>query len=342
MTSDAMKLFTQLQLCIQISFWFLNSSPLFASNIEPFFINQIIDSKSFASPTWNKKLNINSVFLIKNNTSGDTIGLAELKKVEILENGKYQNIFYLQKVFDNQIIQVGDELNEINLTTYNENYKGSTELLVKKTKTNVSSRYKPLFTQGVVAGETAEPLEKDEFLITYLGQIYYGFYPYWTLGTTAPLNAAGGINFSSKMRLLSTEKNTLATGLSFARIPSTDQSTLNLTFLWDSYSNTSMITHNYLSLAVLSYDKAAETTAIKSFASSSIQSGYEFILPSWDRILLGPNYNFERKSIGGYFSYVKVWDRLHLYLSLNTIDIRTLKWSYTEGYYFFLDLYWRF
>ena len=282
------------------------------------------------------------MYLIKTETSDNILGLAELREIESIENGKYENTFYLSKVFDNQIIQVGDELKEMNLTTYNEDYQGTTELLIKKSKANVSSRFKPIFTQGVVAGDTAETLDRDEFIITYLGQIYYGLYPSWTFGTTAPVNAAGGLNFFSKIRLLSTDQNTLATGLSFTRIPQTDQSTLNLTFLWDSYSNSSMITHNYLSLAVLSYDKAAETTAIKSFASSSIQSGYEFILPNWDRILLGPNYNFETKSIGGYFSYVKIWDRLHVYLSLNTIDIRTLRWSYTEGYYFFLDMYWRF
>jgi len=323
-------------------FFIFASFSLSAKNLESIYINQITDAKSFKSYSWNKKLNLNSMYLIKTETSDNILGLAELREIESIENGKYENTFYLSKVFDNQIIQVGDELKEMNLTTYNEDYQGTTELLIKKSKANVSSRFKPIFTQGVVAGDTAETLDRDEFIITYLGQIYYGLYPSWTFGTTAPVNAAGGLNFFSKIRLLSTDQNTLATGLSFTRIPQTDQSTLNLTFLWDSYSNSSMITHNYLSLAVLSYDKAAETTAIKSFASSSIQSGYEFILPNWDRILLGPNYNFETKSIGGYFSYVKIWDRLHVYLSLNTIDIRTLRWSYTEGYYFFLDMYWRF
>lgn len=329
----ALKLFITLCFCFFFSF---------AKPLEVVYINEIVDAKSFKAYTWSKKLNLNTIFLIKNNQSDNILGLAELKKIESTENSKFENVFVLTKVFDNQIIQVGDELKEMNLSTYNEDYKGTTELLVKKSKTNISSRFKPIYTQGVVAGDTAETLEKDEFILTYLGQIFYGFYPGWTMGTTAPVNAAGGLNFFSKFRFFSSEQNTLSSGLTFTRIPQTDKSTLNLTFLWDSYSNSSMITHNYLSLAVLSYDKADETTAIKSFASSSIQTGYEFILPNWDRILLGPNYNFERKSIGGYFSYVKIWDRLHVYLSLNTIDIRTLRWSYTEGYYMFLDLYWRF
>lgn len=313
-----------------------------AKTLESVTINEIIDAKSFKSFTWNKKLNLNTIFLIKDSQSDNILGLAEVKKIENNENSKFENIFIVTKIFDNQIIQVGNELKEMNLSTYNEDYKGTTELLIKKSKTNISSRFKPIYTQGVVAGDTAETLDKDEFIFTYLGQVFYGVYPGWTLGTTAPINAAGGLNFFSKLRLYSSDQNTLSSGFTFTRIPQTDQSTLNLTFLWDSYSNSSMITHNYLSLAVLSYDKAEETTAIKSFASSSIQSGYEFILPNWDRILLGPNYNFERKSIGGYFSYVKIWDQLHVYLSLNTIDVRTVKWSYTEGYYMFLDMYWRF
>lgn len=314
----------------------------FTKVLETVNVNEIIDAKSFKAFTWNKKLNLHSIFLIKSPHAENNLGLAELRQVENAESSKFENIFYVTKIFDNQLVQVGDELIEMNLSTYNEDYKGTTELLIKKSKSNISSRFKPIYTQGVVAGDTAETLEKDEFILTYLGQIFYGVYPGWTFGTTAPVNAAGGLNFFSKFRLFSSDQNTLATGLTFTRIPQTDQSTVNLTFLWDSYSNSSMITHNYLSLAVLSYDKAEETTAIKSFASSSIQSGYEFILPNWDRILLGPNYNFERKSIGGYFSYVKIWDRLHVYLSLNTIDIRTLRWSYTEGYYMFLDVYWRF
>lgn len=323
-------------------FFILLSFDVFSKNLELVYINEIIDAKSFKSYTWNKKLSTNTIYLIKDETTNNLLGLAELKNIDFLDNGKYENLFYLQKVFDNQIIQIGNELKEMNLTTDNDDYPGSTELLIKNSKPNISSRYKPIYTQGVVAGDTAETLEKDEFILTYLGQVFYGVYPNWTLGTTAPVNAAGGLNFFSKFRFLTTEQNSLATGLTFTRIPQTDQSTVNLTFLWDSYSNSSMVTHNYLSLAVLSYDKAGETTAIKSFASSSVQSGYEFILSNWDRILLGPNYNFERKSIGGYFSYVKIWDRLHVYLSLNTIDIRTLRWSYTDGYYLFLDVYWRF
>lgn len=314
----------------------------FSKVLETVNVNEIIDAKSFKAFTWNKKFNLHTIFLIKSPHSENILGLAELRQIENAESSKFENVFYVTKIFDNQLVQVGDELLEMNLSTYNEDYKGTTELLIKKSKSNISSRFKPIYTQGVVAGDTAETLEKDEFILTYLGQIFYGVYSGWTFGTTAPVNAAGGLNFFSKFRLFSSDQNTLATGLTFTRIPQTDQSTVNLTFLWDSYSNSSMITHNYLSLAVLSYDKAEETTAIKSFASSSIQSGYEFILPNWDRILLGPNYNFERKSIGGYFSYVKIWDRLHVYLSLNTIDIRTLRWSYTEGYYMFLDVYWRF
>jgi hypothetical protein len=103
-----------------------------------------------------------------------------------------------------------------------------------------------------------------------------------------------------------------------------------------------MVTHNFLSLAVLAYDRAAETTAIKSFGSSSIQTGYEFVLKSWDRVLIGPNYNFENKTIGGYLSYVALWDRFNMHVSLNTVDIRADRWSYKDGYNLFLDLYWRY
>lgn len=327
------------------SLFFVFSFPLAGWAIkskELLFISKINSSKSFSVFSFENKLLKNQSYSIQSADLNTIIGLAKVVDVQKTLTNEFENIFLITQVFDNSIIQIGDNLTLLSLSTDNEDYPGSTNLLVKSNQKNISSKYKPLFTQGLLTGETAQTLNKDEFLINYLGQVYYGFYDNFTLGTATPVNAAGGLNFSSKFQIISNEKNSIGMGLYFTRIPQSSQSTVNLTFLWDSYNNDSMITHNFLSLAVLSYDKANETTAIKSFGSSSIQSGYEFILKKWDRILIGPNYNFEKKSIGGYLTYVQIWDRLHLHLSINTIDIRATQWSYSDGYYAFLDMYWRY
>ncbi len=305
-------------------------------------IKRIEDEKSFIVLTYDTHLKVGDRYSIHSDKTKEIIGLAELVSSQLSPAGYSENSFIVLKIFKDQIIFPGHTLQPLNLVSKNPNYTGGTLLMVRSTKENISTRYKPLYTQGVLVGETAATLDQDEFLISYLAQVYYGLYPRLTIGTTAPVNVAGGLNFQTKYRIYSSEENTVATALSFTRVPESTQSNLNLTFLWDSYSNDAMITHNFLSLAVLAYDRAAETTAIKSFGSSSIQTGYEFVLPSWDRVLVGPNYNFEKKTIGGYLSYITLWDQYSLHLSLNTIDIRSKRWSYSEGYYLFIDLYWRF
>jgi hypothetical protein len=306
-------------------------------------IKRIEDEKSFVAITYDEKLKVGDRYSIHSDKTQEILGLAELVSSQISSAGYTENNFIVLKVFKDQLIFPGHKLRPLQLVTTNPNYKGGTLLLIRSTTgESISSRYKPIYTQGFLIGDTAETLDQDEFLVSYLGQIYYGLYPQFTVGTTALVNAAGGLNFFAKYRVYSSDSNAVSTLFSFTRVPDSTQSNVNITFLWDSYSNDTMVTHNFLSLAVLAYDRAAETTAIKSFGSSSIQTGYEFVLKSWDRVLIGPNYNFENKTIGGYLSYVALWDRFNMHVSLNTVDIRADRWSYKDGYNLFLDLYWRY
>ncbi len=305
-------------------------------------IRRIEDEKTFVAITYEEHLKVGDRFSIHSDKTQEIIGLAELISTQISPAGYTENNFIVLKIFKDQIIFPGHRLKPLLLVTENSNYQGATLLMIRNTGENISSRYKPLYTQGFLVGDTAATLDQDEFLVNYLGQVYYGIYPRFTIGTTALVNAAGGLNFLGKYRIYSTNENTISTLVTFTRVPDSTQSNLNLTFLWDSFSNDTMITHNFLSLAVLAYDRAIETTAIKSFGSSSIQTGYEFILKSWDRILIGPNYNFEKKTIGGYLSYVAIWDRFNLNVSLNTVDIRADRFDLKDGYNMFLDVYWRY
>lgn len=305
-------------------------------------VRNFLDERSFSSFVSDDKFKVNQVFSVHSLDNNSIVALVELINKEDTNFGQKNYIFKIKRIIDHQLVLPGQKIRPLDLNKENFDYPGSTQLLVKNYQKESSSRYKPLYTQGVLIGETAETLDKDEFLANILGQFNYGLYDDFTIGTTAPVNAAGGLSFSTKYRILTNASNSISTLLTFTRVPESTQSNLNFTFLWDSYSNDKMITHNFFSLAVLAWDKSNETTAIKNFGSSSIQTGYEFILRSWDRILVGPNYNLEKKTIGGYFSYVFIWDRIHFHLSLNSLDLRSRQWSYSEGYYAFFDLYWRY
>jgi hypothetical protein len=117
---------------------------------------------------------------------------------------------------------------------------------------------------------------------------------------------------------------------------------LNLNFYWDTISSDSVVTHTFLGLGLISWEDSVNATAIKALSSSSFQTGYEIILDNWDRFLVGPNYNFEKKGLGGYLSYVWTMNRLHVQVSVNATDITHLRLDPTDGYYGFAEVYWRF
>lgn len=239
-------------------------------------------------------------------------------------------------------VQVGDLAFRVDLNQVNPKYKGSTELLVKRTSETISSRYHYLVTQGVSIGETAQTLQEGEVLATWYSQMNYGLSDGLMLGTVLLGNLVGAPNLSAKWRFYSSESNIFSVALNAAKLPTEPKTNVNATFYWDSISSDSVISHTYLSLALLSFEEAEDKTAIKAFGTSSIQTGYEFIQDDWNRILVGPVYNFEKKSVGGYLGYMKIWDRFHFLVAMNSTNIAEFRPSTTNGYYFFFDAFWRF
>lgn len=291
----------------------------------------------FKKPFLNEKL----ALLSKDKEIG-IYGIGQVKKISPVGEFQYDVELEILSLAPRCTVQLHDPVTRLDLRSENESYLGRTTHLVSESDRSVSSRYKPLFTQGFSIGETAETLWKDEFLFTYYGLVYYGAYDFLSLGTLLPLNAVGSGNGAVKLRFYKSEANVFATGLTYTKIPNTQDSTLNLNFMWDSISNGTTITHSFITLAVLSFNKAEDASAIKSLGTSSLQTGYEFIMDNWSRILVGPNFNFEKKSVGGYFSYLKIWEKTHLQFSINSTNIRSFKLSPTDGYYAFFDAYWRY
>lgn len=264
--------------------------------------------------------------------------VARIKK----NNNKYDISCTLLRGTRKSFVQAGDSVFKVDLTGQNTRYLGSTELLVKKSQQVISSKYQYLVTQGVSIGETAQTLQKDEVLSSWYSQINYGLTDDIMFGTILLGNLAGAPNVNGKWRFFSSETNVFSLGLNVAKIPSEARTTVNATVFWDSISSGSVIGHTYLSLALLSLENAQDATAIKAFGSSSIQSGYEFILDDWNRVLTGPVYNFENKAVGGYLGYMKIWDRFHFLLVLNSTNITEFRPSTKNGYYLFFDAFWRF
>lgn len=280
--------------------------------------------------------------VISKNARLGVIGFVEVNSIRALSSIKFELRLKLLRQSRRYFIQTGDVIRRMDLTTGNVDYIGTTDLLIRQSAINVSSRYRPLVYQGFVIGDTAQTLFEKEILINYFGNLLYGFNDWLTLGTLTTANIFGKPNASFKAKLYDSEATTLATGLSFVRLVQEGEASLNLNLYWDSISSDSLISHTFVSLGLIKWEKAADASAIKALGSSSFQSGYELILSNWDRFLVGPSYNFEKKALGGYLSYVWIVDRVHAQVSINATDITQLKFDPQDGYYGFFDLYWRF
>lgn len=306
-------------------------------------IDAITDYKTIKAISYSGDWMLGEIVMVQSQAEAvGTVGFLEITDVLSNNDGTWTITCELVRQSRTGFMQVGDKLFHLDLTSENSRYLGTTDLIIRSRSRWVSSKYKPLFTQGVAVGETAETLWKNEYLIHWFGQISYGLSDRFTIGTIVPADLLGAANFNVKWRFFDSDSNVFATGLTFTKIPNEPRSTLNLNFIWDSVSSSSVVSHTYFTLALFSFDQAQDTTAIKSLGTSSFQTGYEFILSNWDRVLVGPSYNFEKKAVGGYLSYLKIWDKFHLGLSLNSTNISSLKLSATDGYYFAFDAYWRF
>lgn len=306
-------------------------------------IEKIIDDQNLTAESETQKWNVGEILpIISQNAKIGVFAYAELVSIKTIQSNKHILKLKLLRQSRKYLIQAGDYVKRLNLESENIDYVGTTDLIVKETEMTVSSRYKPLVYQGIFIGETAQTLYENEFLINFLGNAYYGLSENIMIGSYLPLNILTGFNGSAKYRIYDSESTTLTTGFSYSDIRAKSESTLNWNLYWDTVSSDTLISHVYLSLGLIRWEGAGDAAAIKTLGSSSFQTGYEIIMSNWDRFLIGPSYNFDSKTLGGYLSYVWVYDKFHAQISVNTTNIASFKTSLRDGYYMFFDMYWRF
>ncbi len=201
--------------------------------------------------------------------------------------------------------------------------------------------YKPLYSQGATIGDTAQTLFKSELYLSAVGTVAYGLHRSVTASVSLPAYALGSPNLRLKGRVYEGHQQTWSLGVSYAQSRNSSEKLVNIDILWDSVLSERLVAHSILSAAVVSFDEAKDIAALKSYGSSSIQTGYEYIFTDWSRLLMGPSYNVEQKAIGGYLGYLRIFNTFHLQFSITTTNIREIKLSAREGYLAFIDAYWR-
>lgn len=270
------------------------------------------------------------------------IGFVEVIKVEEQADGTHAVRARVLKLSPHNLVQPGDHLVQLDLRTSQPLYNGNTELLIREPWRDISARYRPLYTQGTSIGETAQTLARNEFLVGIFGQVAYGVTDTISVGTYAPGFFLSSPNGSAKGRFFENETETISLGLTATKIRDSSTTALNLTIYWDSVTSARMTSHTLVTVALATFEKIEDTVAIKTAGTSSLQTGYEILLANWDRVLFGPSYNFDAKTLGGYVAYERVWDKLHASVSLSTVDFRELKYSPKTGYVGLVEAYWRY
>ncbi|AGH95224.1 hypothetical protein [Pseudobdellovibrio exovorus] len=306
-------------------------------------IEKVTDSDRLLATSQSEEWHVGeTLVIVSQDLRRGVIGFVEVIGTRKIIDGLYEVRLGLLRQSRKVLIQPGDFARRLDLSSTNPDYIGTTDLLLRDKQMQVSAQYRPLVYQGLAIGDTAQTLFEDEFLINYLGDTYYGFKDWLTVGSFIPANFFGRPNANFRAKFYDSEATTLAAGVSFARLVKEDQGSVNLNFFWDSISSDALISHTFVGIGIVEWDGAEDAAALKYVTSSSFQTGYEVILNNWDRFLIGPNYNFAKKALGGYLSYVWTMEHFHFQLSVNSTDITSLRLDPSDGYYGFFDLYWRF
>ncbi len=307
------------------------------------YVQSIDSAKTLTVITAYSEFRLGEILVVQSHDqTQDIIGFVQIVSIETRGDGQYFLKVRLVRHSKFSMIQLGDVLYKMDFNTFHQEYRGTTELIMRNEDLGSSSSYKSLIFMGLSAGETAQTLRDNEFLINILGYLDYGVTSRFTLGTLLPADLFSAPNIHGKYRVYLSDSSVVSLGLNYFQSPDTSSGIINMSLYWDSVSSESVIAHTNLSLALATFDKAKNLTALKGAGTSSLQSGYEFIMDDWNRVLVGPSYNFENKSVGGYLSYIWIWDSFHLLAGVSTTDISNAIYNIEKGYYFNIDMYWRF
>lgn len=307
------------------------------------YVQSIDSAKTMTVISAFSEFRLGEVLVVQSHDPGqDIIGFVQIESIATSGDGQYILKVRIVKHSKYAMVQLGDVLFRMDFNTFHEEYKGTTELMMKNEDPESSASYKALVFMGLNAGETAQTLRKNEYLVSIFGYLDYGLTSNVTIGTIVPADFLSAPNVQGKYKFHESDSNIFSFGMNYFYSPDNDTGVVNATLFWDSVSSESVISHTNLTLALASFDKAKNMTALKGAGTSSLQSGYEFVMQDWNRVLVGPSYNFENKTVGGYVSYMWIWDHFHTLLGISTTDISNLVYNVQEGYFINFEMYWRF
>lgn len=320
-------------------------------------ITDILNNNEIRLAIYGHKLVVGEKLSIISKSNNQVLGHVEVEEVgtepvETLPSGENSPEAWARARIivhsKNAIPIVGDLLDKINLSDESEHYPGRGDLIVfsgedwSQGKEKISARYRSIVDQGLLIGETASTLQKNEHYFNIATKYAYGLTNKLSLSTVAALDIASIYNINLKYNALRNEDFLITPTLGYSHWNNEDLHKSNLVFgmYVDIMTNSKLISHSSVSWAVQGKFFGRKDPTQSYLTTSSVQSGYEYILDNWNRFLLGPRYYFDTQSVGGYLAYLMVWDHFHFEVGVNSMNLSKFKVG-KNGMLPFLDLSWR-
>lgn len=302
----------------------------FSTSIAEITITKIISSEEVEINS-NEQLVESDIYPVYNKK---IVGFIFVTKVLDNHNARARIVSHSQNA---QII-VGDKAKKINYKRKSSDFLGRTDLQLSKKE--FSSRYKPLVFQDPILGQTAQTLDENEHLIDMYSYYMYGItrsISFYTLFLGQLKAANGGLKYN----FYNDEGFVLSAALASAYIYKSRSSFQTVSLYFDSFSNGKFISHTLIDANFFNDNDKGGNEITKSLVQSRIQSGTEYIFDNWDRLIFGPQYNFDSRAVGGFFGYIFIWDHFHLAINVQTKNILKLRLR-ADAYIPTADAYWRF
>lgn len=246
----------------------------------------------------------------------------------------------VDELFGSHQVMVGDPVEMLTAENVKKYHVPGYLSLVLGASDDIPAQYKDLAYLGVFNSD-GHTLAKDEWLIA-LAAVQYGFTEKTTIKANQSLYLDGFANIGFKQRLWrSNYTHITLSGLVSKQINRSDwvaNSGLVMTFP----SNSKFQSHVIINANLEGIDEDnPEVKKLNLFPDSDVRTIYEYITDDWDRVLFGPSFNLETRTVGGTVSYMWIWDTFHLNIGLGTKDVSELEFK-SNGYYALFDFFWRF
>jgi hypothetical protein len=222
-------------------------------------------------------------------------GTAGFLRVESIDDSRSMARAIIISHEKNGLVLVGDEAIRVDFTHPDPRLRGRADLLTNER--DIPIKYKDLSYLGQAMPETAQTLAAGENGINIITNFFYGVTDNLTISSLIILDVVGLPEFSIKYKLF--DFGDVKAALDAHGIYASTQGTWEqaYTAALDVKSNSKLISHTAITAVFNDIESSTQSAQFKPRSGSFVQSGYEYILDNWNRVIAVPAYDLDRKTL---------------------------------------------